>query len=209
MVNITRFFKNEENEQTGQVLPLLPLRDIVIFPQMVAPLFVGRPKSVAALSNAMNTADKYIFLSTQRSANVDNPGEKDISRIGVIGTVLQLLRLPDGTVKALVEGKQRARVRRFIKAEEFFQVELEAIDDVVASEAETEALARKVKEGFEAYAKLNKNIAKDLVAKVAGIDDHVKLADVVASHFSFKIEDKQRLLETVPVDRRLDLLVRN
>ena len=84
MVNITRFFKNEDNEQSGQVLPLLPLRDIVIFPQMVAPLFVGRPKSVAALSNAMNTADKYIFLSTQRSATVDNPGEKDISRIGVI-----------------------------------------------------------------------------------------------------------------------------
>jgi len=209
MVNITRFFKNEDNEQSGQVLPLLPLRDIVIFPQMVAPLFVGRPKSVAALSNAMNTADKYIFLSTQRSANVDNPGEKDISRIGVIGTVLQLLRLPDGTVKALVEGKQRARVRRFIKAEEFFQVELEPIVDVVPAsvEAETEALARKVKEGFEAYAKLNKNISKDLVAKVDGIDDYIKLADVVASHFSFKIEDKQRILEAVPVNQRLDLLV--
>ena len=209
MVNITRFFKNEDNEQSGQVLPLLPLRDIVIFPQMVAPLFVGRPKSVAALSSAMNTADKYIFLSTQRSANVDNPGEKDISRIGVIGTVLQLLRLPDGTVKALVEGKQRARVRRFIKAEEFFQVELEPIVDVVPAsvEAETEALARKVKEGFEAYAKLNKNISKDLVAKVAGIDDYIKLADVVASHFSFKIEDKQRILEAVPVNQRLDLLV--
>ena len=145
MVNITRFFKNEDNGSTGQVLPLLPLRDIVIFPQMVAPLFVGRPKSVAALSDAMNATDKYIFLSTQRSANVDNPGEKDISPVGVIGTVLQLLRLPDGTVKALVEGKQRAKVRRFIKAEEFFQVELEAIPDVVASEPEAEALNRKVK----------------------------------------------------------------
>ena len=207
MVNITRFFKNEDNGSTGQVLPLLPLRDIVIFPQMVAPLFVGRPKSVAALSDAMNAADKYIFLSTQRSANVDNPGEKDISRVGVIGTVLQLLRLPDGTVKALVEGKQRAQVRRFIKADEFFQVELEAIPDVVASEPEAEALARKVKASFEAYAKVNKNIAKDLIAKVSAIDDHAKLADVVASHFSFKIEDKQRLLETTPVERRLDLLV--
>ncbi len=207
MVNITRFFKNEDNGSTGQVLPLLPLRDIVIFPQMVAPLFVGRPKSVAALSDAMNAADKYIFLSTQRSVNVDNPGEKDISRVGVIGTVLQLLRLPDGTVKALVEGKQRAQVRRFIKADEFFQVELEAIPDVVASEPEAEALARKVKASFEAYAKVNKNIAKDLIAKVSAIDDHAKLADVVASHFSFKIEDKQRLLETTPVERRLDLLV--
>ncbi len=207
MVNITRFFKNEDNGSTGQVLPLLPLRDIVIFPQMVAPLFVGRPKSVAALSDAMNAADKYIFLSTQRSANVDNPDENDISRVGVIGTVLQLLRLPDGTVKALVEGKQRAQVRRFIKAEEFFQVELEAIPDVVASGPEAEALARKAKASFEAYAKVNKNIAKDLIAKVSAIDDHAKLADVVASHFSFKIEDKQRLLEATPVERRLDLLV--
>jgi ATP-dependent Lon protease len=116
MVNISRFFKNEDDD-VGQVLPLLPVRDIVIFPQMVAPLFVGRPKSVAALSSAMNTADKHIFLATQKSANVDNPNEKDISRVGVIGTVLQLLRLPDGTVKALVEGQIRAHIRRFIRTE--------------------------------------------------------------------------------------------
>ncbi len=207
MVNITRFFKNEENGTDGQVLPLLPLRDIVVFPQMVAPLFVGRPKSVAALSNAMNTADKHIFMATQRRANVDNPNEKDISRIGVIGTVLQLLRLPDGTVKALVEGQARARVRRFIRTEEFFQVELQPMADLVASDAEAEALARSVKEGFDTYAKINKNISKDLVAKVASIADHTKLADVVSSHFSFKMEDKQRLLEASPVERRLSLLM--
>lgn len=206
MVNITRFFKNEDNGP-GQVLPLLPVRDIVVFPQMVAPLFVGRPKSVAALSNAMNTADKHIFLATQRSANVDNPAEKDISRIGVIGTVLQLLRLPDGTVKALVEGQVRARIRRFIRTDEYFQVELDPIFDSIASEAEAEALSRSVKERFETYAKLNKNISKDLVAKVGSITDYTKLADVVASHFSFKIEDKQRLLEAVPIERRLSLLV--
>ncbi|MBT8339798.1 MAG: LON peptidase substrate-binding domain-containing protein, partial [Desulfatitalea sp.] len=207
MVNITRFFKNGDDEQSGQVLPLLPLRDIVIFPQMVAPLFVGRPKSVAALANAMNTADKMIFLATQRSANVDNPSEKDIAKVGVVGTVLQLLRLPDGTVKALVEGKMRACVRQFIRADDYFQVALDLIPDTVASEAETEALSRRVKDKFEAYAKLNKSLAKDLVAKVASIAESGKLADVVASHFSFKIEDKQRLLEAVPVDRRLSLLV--
>jgi ATP-dependent Lon protease len=206
MVNISRFFKNEDND-AGQVLPLLPVRDIVIFPQMVAPLFVGRPKSVAALSSAMNTADKHIFLATQKSANVDNPNERDISRIGVIGTVLQLLRLPDGTVKALVEGQIRAHIRRFIRTEEYFQVELEPIFDSVASEAEAEALSRSVKERFEAYAKLNKNISKDLVAKIGSITDYTRLSDVVASHFSFKIEDKQRLLEALPIERRLGLLV--
>ncbi|MFZ1984615.1 MAG: endopeptidase La [Desulfatitalea sp.] len=207
MVSITRFFRNDSEGPGGQIMPLLPVRDIVVFPQMVAPLFVGRPKSVAALSSAMNTVDKHIFLATQRSANVDNPTEKDINQVGVIGTVLQLLRLPDGTVKALVEGQVRARVRRFILADDFFQVELDPVPDVIASEAEAEALARTVKDGFEAYAKLNKNMAKDLVAKIDSISDHARLADVVASHFSFKIEDKQRLLEAMPIDRRLSLLV--
>jgi ATP-dependent Lon protease len=188
-------------------MPLLPVRDIVVFPQMVAPLFVGRPKSVAALSSAMNTAEKHIFLATQRSANVDNPTEKDINRVGVIGTVLQLLRLPDGTVKALVEGQTRARARRFILGDEYFQVEIDPIPDVIASEAEAEALMRSVKESFEAYAKVNKNIAKDLVTKIASMADPGRMADAVASHFSFKIEDKQRLLEAMPIDRRLSLLI--
>ncbi|MDA8140471.1 MAG: endopeptidase La, partial [Desulfobacteraceae bacterium] len=207
MVNISRLFKNDEKETSGRVLPLLPVRDIVVFPQMVAPLFVGRPKSVAALSAAMNTETKQLFLSTQRSANVDNPTEKDISKIGVIGTVLQLLRLPDGTVKALVEGQERAQVRRFIRNEEYFQVEVDPMPEVVASDSESEALIRSVKEQFGSYAKLNKNIPKDLVAKVESVADPVKLCDMVASHFAFKIENKQRLLETSPVDRRLKLLV--
>jgi ATP-dependent Lon protease len=207
MVNISRLFKNDEKEPAGQILPLLPVRDIVVFPQMVAPLFVGRPKSVAALSAAMNTEHKRLFLSTQRSANVDNPTEKDISKVGVIGTVLQLLRLPDGTVKALVEGQERAQVRRFISTEEFFQVEVTAMPEVVLSDGETEALVRSVKEHFGIYAKLNKNIPKDLVAKVDSVADPVKLCDMAASHFAFKIENKQRLLETSPVDRRLKLLV--
>jgi len=207
MVNITRFFRDEDSKPEAQMLPLLPLRDIVIFPHMVAPLFVGRAKSVAALSNAMNTEDKRIFLATQNKAGIDNPAEKDIYRVGVIGTVLQLLRLPDGTVKALVEGQSRARISQFIKAEDCFKVELDSIADEVISEAEVEALARSVKEGFEAYAKINKNISKDLIAKIDAIADASKMADTVASHFSFKIPDKQRLLEVTPLEKRLNLLV--
>ena len=118
MVNMPKFFKEDEADPDELLLPLLPLRDIVIFPHMVAPLFVGREKSVNALSNAMNK-DKEVFLATQRKAGVDNPGEKDISHVGTIGKVLQLLRLPDGTVKALVEGKTRARINRFVHNEDF------------------------------------------------------------------------------------------
>ena len=188
------------------ILPLLPLRDIVVFPHMVAPLFVGRAKSVAALSEAMNT-EKSVFLSTQKKAGIDNPSEKDINKVGVIGTVLQLLRLPDGTVKALVEGKKRAKIQRFISKEDFFQVELEELFDNIASQAEVEALMRSVLQGFEEYAKINKSISKDLVGKVAAITDPSTLADSVASHFSFKIEDKQRLLEAPLVSDRLSSLL--
>jgi ATP-dependent Lon protease len=207
MVNISRLFKNEDEAPPGRILPLLPLRDIVIFPHMVAPLFVGRPKSVAALSKAMDTADKHIFLATQNKAGIDNPTEKDIHQVGVIGTVLQLLRLPDGTVKALVEGQVRGRIKRFIRADDFFQVELAPIPEALGSAASVEALSRSINERFEAYAKLNKSISKDLVTKVGNITDHAKLADTVASHFSFKIEDKQRLLETASLERRLNLLL--
>jgi ATP-dependent Lon protease len=119
MVNIPKFFKDEESDSAKLLLPLLPLRDIVVFPHMVAPLFVGREKSVNALSDAMNK-DKNVFLVTQMKAGIDNPGEQDISHVGTIGKVLQLLRLPDGTVKALVEGKTRAKISRFIDNKDFF-----------------------------------------------------------------------------------------
>ena len=126
MVNMPKFFKDEESVSSKLLLPLLPLRDIVVFPHMVAPLFVGREKSLNALSDAMNK-DKHVFLATQIKAGIDNPGERDISHVGTIGKVLQLLRLPDGTVKALVEGKTRARISRFIDNKDFFQVELKKI----------------------------------------------------------------------------------
>jgi ATP-dependent Lon protease len=188
------------------VLPLLPLRDIVVFPYMVAPLFVGRPKSVSALSEAMNK-EKLVFMATQKTAGVDNPEEKDISRVGTVGKILQLLRLPDGTVKALVEGQQRGRIVRFQAEKEHFKVEVENVFEPEISVAESIALCRSAVKSFEAYAGINKSISKDLVSNVTSIDDPSKLADTLAAHFSFKIEDKQRLLETASPKDRLELLI--
>ena len=206
MVNIPKFFKDGEVPSSKLILPLLPLRDIVIFPHMVAPLFVGREKSVNALTDAMNK-DKNVFLATQTKAGIDNPGENDISYIGTIGKVLQLLRLPDGTVKALVEGKARAKIVRFVSNEDFFQVELNKIPAPNLPRAEAEALMRSIQEVFEDYAKLNKNISKELLNNVAAISDPSQMADTVSSHFSFKIEDKQRLLETIDLSERMSLLL--
>ncbi|NNK84958.1 MAG: endopeptidase La [Desulfobacterales bacterium] len=210
MVNLPKIFKDEnkddEVDSSKLILPLLPLRDIVVFPFMVAPLFVGRPKSVSALTDAMNK-DKSVFLATQKKASVDNPSEKDISLTGTLGKVLQLLRLPDGTVKALVEGKSRGHIARFIQKENFFQVEIEPVVEPEVNTAEGFALSRTVLENFEKYASLNKSISEDLVNNVSAISDLSKLADSIAAHFSFKIEDKQRLLETASPTKRLSLLL--
>ena len=204
MINMPKLFKSDPPETL--VLPLLPLRDIVVFPYMVAPLFVGRPKSINALAEAMNN-EKMVFLATQKNAGIDNPGKKDIAATGTIGKVLQLLRLPDGTVKALVEGGARGRIVRFVENEEHFQVELEVLTEPGMNQAEVVPLTRAVVDGFEEYAERNKNISKDLLNSISAIDDPGKLADTVASHFSFKIEDKIRLLETVEVKERLPLLL--
>ncbi len=206
MVNLPKIFKDDDNQPSRIILPLLPLRDIVVFPHMVAPLFVGRPKSVGALSDAMNK-DKSVFLATQKKAGIDSPGENDISRVGTIGKVLQLLRLPDGTVKALVEGQTRGRITRFLPEKEFFQVELEKVVETEIEVSEGTALVRSVVQSFEEYADINKNISKDLVNNVATIDDPSKLADTVAAHFSFKIVDKQRLLEATSLSDRFSLLL--
>ena len=206
MINLPKFFKDDNSESPELLLPLLPLRDIVVFPHMVAPLFVGRSKSVTALSDAMNT-DKKVFLSTQKKAGIDNPTEKDISQVGTIAKILQLLRLPDGTVKALIEGQSRATIVRFIKNPEFLQVALKPIGDTEILPAEAEALIRAIHDSFDEYANVNKNISKDLVKTVSAISDPSKLADTVAAHFSFKIDDKQRLLETVILEERLSLLL--
>ena len=206
MVSLPKIFKDDDPQSGKTILPLLPLRDIVVFPHMVAPLFVGRPKSVSALTDAMNK-NKSVFLATQKNAGIDDPTEKDISELGTIGKVLQLLRLPDGTVKALVEGKNRGRIRRFISEKDFFRVEVESIvgKDVMTPEAE--ALSRSAVKTFEEYADLNKNISKDLLTNVLAIEEPSRLADTIASHFSFKIEDKQRLLEALDPAERLQILI--
>jgi ATP-dependent Lon protease len=206
MVNLPKIFKEDESIMSNQIFSLLPLRDIVVFPHMVAPLFVGRTKSVNALTDSMNK-DKIVFLATQKSANIDNPTEKDINRTGTVGKLLQLLRLPDGTVKALVEGKRRGRIVRFIPHKDFFQVEIEPVVEPKVSDAEATALIRSIIAEFEEYAKLNKNISKDLVSSVISITDPSQLADTVAAHFSFKIEDKQHILEETNPSERLPLLL--
>jgi ATP-dependent Lon protease len=206
MVNLPKIFKENGSFEPELILPLLPLRDIVIFPHMVAPLFVGRAKSVAALSDAMNK-DKRVFLATQKKEGIDNPAEEDISRVGTIGKVLQLLRLPDGTVKALVEGETRGRIIRFLPETEFFKVELETVAEVLDETAEIAALMRSVLKSFDEYAALNKSISKDLISSVSSIEDPSKLADTLAAHFSFKIEDKQKLLEELAPADRLSMLL--
>ncbi len=207
MIKLPKLFRQDDSGPLSTVtLPLLPLRDIVVFPHMVVPLFVGRKKSVNALADAMNK-DKSVFLATQVKAGIDNPTPDDISRVGTIGTVLQLLRLPDGTVKALVEGKARARITEFKEGEEFFQVDLEPVPEEELTPTEGEALVRAVVDEFGEYAKNNKSVSKDLSSTIADIKDPSKLADTVAANFAFKIPDKQQLLEAGSLSRRLSLLL--
>ena len=194
-----------DDSESKLALPFLPLRDVVIFPHMVVPLFVGRAKSVNGLSNAMNL-DKTIFLATQKNAGIDVPEGKDIFKMGTIGTVLQLLRLPDGTVKALVEGKKRARMTRFVPKDDYFVAEVEPVAEPVPTSIETEAMTRTVLESFEEYSKINKNVSKDVVSNVSGIEDLSQLADTISAHFNFKLQDKQKLLEIISPKDRMDLL---
>jgi len=187
----------------GALYPVLPLRDIVVFPHMIVPLFVGREKSVRALEDVMKD-DKQILLVTQKNAAQDDPATSDIYMVGTVGTVLQLLKLPDGTVKVLVEGGQRARIQRFADNDLFFQAFAETIGENSGTQQETEALARTVVSQFEQYIKLNKKIPPEVLVSINQIEDPGKLADTVASHLSLKIPEKQELLETPAVSERLE-----
>src|SRR5271154_7155583 len=172
---------NSPQVPSGQMAPVLPLRDIVVFPHMIVPLFVGREKSVRALEEVMSE-EKQILLLTQKNASDDDPTPDGLHRIGTMATVLQLLKLPDQTVRVLVEGKSRARVTGFVPRTDFFQATIEAIPDNIGEPRETEALIRTVKANFESYIKLNKKIPAETLASVAQIDEPAKLADIVASH---------------------------
>ena len=187
-------------------LPLLPLRDVVVFPHMVIPLFVGRPRSIRALEVAME-AGKSIMLVAQKSAGKDDPTPEDVYEIGCVAGILQMLKLPDGTVKVLVEGTQRARITRIDDVETHFVSEVMPIADESSEGSETEALRRAIVGQFEQYVKLNKKIPPEILTSLAGIDDAGRLADTISAHLPLKLEQKQKMLEIVDTSARLDALL--
>jgi ATP-dependent Lon protease len=198
------FLKNREDDNATIALPMLPLRDVVVFPHMIVPLFVGREKSISALESAMKS-EKGIFMVAQKSAQKDEPTENDIYRIGAIGVIIQLLRLPDGTVKVLVEGKKRGRIKAYLPNDDYFIVNVEEIEDIDdGNHVKAEALIRNIRESFENYAKLGKKVHMEMVNTISSVDDRSKIADVVASHINLKLEEKQKLLEIFNINERLE-----
>jgi ATP-dependent Lon protease len=197
----------DHNQPRGlkQIIPVLPLRDIVVFPGMVAPLFVGREKSIQALEYSMSL-EKDVFLLAQRQAKIDDPSERELYQIGTVSTILQMLRLPDGTVKVLIEGRYRARARRYLPNKTFFLVEVEELTDLPATDSEREALVRTVKNTFENYQKFNKKIPQELVHTINGLDDPSRLVDALVPHLGIKLEQKQEVLEIIQVSQRLEKL---
>ncbi|WP_338011309.1 endopeptidase La [Legionella nautarum] len=189
-------------------LPVLPLRDVVVYPHMVIPLFVGREKSIKALEAAM-VDNKQIFLVAQRKSSNDDPSSEDVFNIGTVSSVLQLLKLPDGTVKVLVEGEQRAKVIQYTQENGFLEAHLEPIEEVSTSlkEQEIEILMRSLMSQFEQYIKLNKKIPPEVLSSLASIEEPGRLADTIAAHLSLKVDDKQDLLEIVDVGTRLERLM--
>jgi ATP-dependent Lon protease len=197
---------NEEKSLTpasSLTLPVLPLRDVVVFPHMVIPLFVGRKKSITALERAMESG-KQIMLVAQMSASDDDPTAEQIHRIGTVASILQLLKLPDGTVKVLVEGEQRAEIQRFTEAEDSFTALVNMVESVPVEDREGEALMRSVLAEFDQYVKLNMKIPPEILTSLAGIDEPGRLADAIAAHLSLKIEDKQKILEMRNTRERLE-----
>src|SRR6266568_4350346 len=183
--------------------PVLPLRDIVVFPHMIAPLFVGRKKSILALEEVMRS-DTFILLATQKNASDDDPATEAIYEVGTLSSVLQLLKLPDGIVKVLVERAQRAKVVKYADRSEYYEAEAVALGDTMGECVEAKALARSVTTEFESYVKLNKRVPPEVVGVVQQIEDYAKLADTVASHLALKIPDRQAILETTAVTERLE-----
>ena len=188
------------------MMPVLPLRDVVVYPHMVIPLFVGRDKSIQALEKAME-ADKRILLVAQKDAAQDDPEVADIYEIGAVSTILQLLKLPDGTVKVLVEGTRRARIIQFTRVDEYFEAELEELATEVPEGREIEVLMRSALAQFEQYVKLNKKVPPEILSSLSSIDDASRLADTIAAHLSVRIDQKQKLLEADNIQARLEELI--
>ena len=187
-------------------IPLLPLRDVVVYPHMVIPLFVGREKSIAALETAM-ADDKQIMLVAQRNASDDDPGVDDIYRVGTVSTILQLLKLPDGTVKVLVEGGQRAHVVKAEFGDQGGIADVRELEEGLPEEGEQEALSRSLQSQFEDYVKLSKKVAPEVTGSVSSIDEVSRLADTIAAHLQLKLEEKQDVLEMVDVRERVEHLI--
>ncbi len=192
-----------ENSGRAEVFPVLPLRDIVVFPYMIVPLFVGREKSINALDEVMRT-DKQILLVAQKNAGDDEPELDAIYSMGTLASVLQLLKLPDGTVKVLVEGTARARIKRYTPNEAFFEAEIERVEELIGARDEIEALSRSTVAQFESYVKLNKKISPEVLGTISQIDDYSKLGDTIASHLAIKIAEKQEILEITAISERLE-----
>ena len=186
--------------------PVLPLRDVIVFPNMVIPLFVGRSKSIAALEAAMED-NKQIFLVAQKNADNDNPTQKDVYKNGTLSTILQLLKLPDGTIKVLVEGSQRATIDGDIIDDNYLQASVKIHEELDFDETEVEALSRSAVDLFDQYIKLNKKIAPEVMTSLSGIDDPSRLADTITAHMSLKMDEKQKMLETFDTKERLEKII--
>jgi ATP-dependent Lon protease len=197
---------NINDQEKTLVIPLLPLRDVVVFPHMIVPLFVGREKSIAALESAMKY-EKGIFMVAQKNAKKDDPNHEDIYSVGTIGIIIQLLRLPDGTVKVLVEGKMRGTIKEYLQNDDFFLVKASEIEDIDDhNDVKKQALMRSIKESFELYLKLSKKVHVEMMGTIAAIEDASKLADVVVTHLNVKLEDKQKIMEIFNITERLEAI---
>ena len=194
-------------QQTKVTVPVLPLRDVVVYPHMVIPLFVGREKSIDALDAAMKD-NKQILLVAQKEAEVDDPDFTDLYQVGTLANILQLLKLPDGTVKVLVEGSQRSQVNKYQLTDGYFSAVVSEIKDIInLSEQEQEVLLRTTMSSFDQYVKLNNKIPPEVLNSLAGIDDPSRFADTVAAHMTLKVQDKQSMLELADIEKRLENLM--
>jgi len=196
-----------KSNSNDQIFPILPLRDVIVFPNMVIPLFVGREKSIESLEAAMD-ANKQIMLVAQKSADLDDPKDADIYRYGTLATILQLLKLPDGTIKVLVEGANRAEIVSEIYGDTYFEAKVKIIEEDFTDDREIEILSRSVIDSFDQYVKLNKKIAPEVMTSLSGIDDPSRLADTIAAHMVLKMEEKQSILEINDVKNRIEKIIK-
>ncbi|NNE36803.1 MAG: AAA family ATPase, partial [Gammaproteobacteria bacterium] len=196
----------ESTDNSPEIYPVLPLRDVVVYPHMVIPLFVGRGKSIKALDQAME-GNKQILLIAQKSAGEDDPKIEEIYKIGTLSNILQMLKLPDGTIKVLVEGVRRAKINDFTQTDDMFSASVDMVEEPEAEEKELDILSRSTMHQFEQYIKLNKKVPPEILSSVAGIDEPSRLADTIAAHMAIRLEEKQNILELFDVSERLEHII--